>query len=445
MLGLAGLGSWLLSRSWSLLVSEKAKFRTFADFTYDWETWIDQNGHYVYCSPSCVRITGRSANEFINDIDLFLNITHPDDRALMEAHLRQHSATDAPSVFEFRIELPDRQVRWLEHACQSVFSEAGAFLGRRATNRDITDRTLAKDKLRDSEARLKEIFENLSSAVAVYQASPDGQDFIITTFNSAAERIENKRREDCIGKNVVDVFPGIVEFGLLEIFRRIWQSGVAEQFPISFYQDGHITGWRNNYVYKLPSGEIAAIYDDITKEKQAEEQMRHLAHYDTLTNLPNRTLLTDRLQQSLATAKRDKTHIALMFLDLDKFKPVNDELGHDVGDQLLKEVAKRLLNCVRESDTVSRIGGDEFMVLLPAIEAEQDAMLVTEKILYALNQPFELAGHSISIAASIGVAVYPEHGSDEKMLTKNADVAMYYAKSCGRNNAQIYRASMSNL
>jgi diguanylate cyclase (GGDEF)-like protein/PAS domain S-box-containing protein len=309
--------------------------------------------------------------------------------------------------------------------------------------RDITDRKHAEEILRESESRLKELFENLSSGVAVYQASPDGRDFVFTAFNGAAERIDNINREDLIGKNITEVFPNIEEFGLVEVFRRVWQSGVAEHFPVSFYHDGRIAGWRNNYVYKLPNGEIVAIYDDVTKEKQAEERMHHLAHYDALTGLPNRRLFSDRLRQSLAIARRDKAHSALMFLDLDKFKPVNDELGHDVGDLLLKEAAKRMRDCVRESDTVSRIGGDEFVILLPVIEAEQDAIRVAEKILYALNQPFELAGNRISISASIGIAVYPEHGSDEKGLSKNADIAMYHAKRGGRNCARLYRPDMA--
>jgi diguanylate cyclase (GGDEF)-like protein len=185
-----------------------------------------------------------------------------------------------------------------------------------------------------------------------------------------------------------------------------------------------------------------AIYDDVTKEKQAEERMHHLAHYDALTGLSNRTLFADRLRQAISTAKRDNGHAALMFIDLDKFKPVNDELGHDIGDLLLKEVAHRLHNCVRESDTVSRIGGDEFVVLLPNVDAAEDAMHVAEKILYSLNLPFELAGNHINISASLGVAIYPEHGSDEKALTKNADSAMYNAKNNGRNNVCLYQPDM---
>jgi diguanylate cyclase (GGDEF)-like protein len=181
---------------------------------------------------------------------------------------------------------------------------------------------------------------------------------------------------------------------------------------------------------------------DITVRKNAEGKIRHLAHYDPLTDLPNRTLFSDRLQQALAAAKRDKVRMALMFLDLDKFKPINDELGHHVGDLLLKEVAKRMQDCVRESDTVARIGGDEFVILLPVIDAEQDAILVAEKIRMALNQPFVLVGQSLNISSSTGIAVYPEHGNNETQLFKNADTAMYHAKENGRNDVQLYHPEM---
>lgn len=134
--------------------------------------------------------------------------------------------------------------------------------------------------------------------------------------------------------------------------------------------------------------------------------------------------------------------MALMFLDLDKFKPINDTLGHDIGDMVLKEAAGRMQDCVRESDTVGRIGGDEFVVLLPTIDSEQHAVLVAEKIRYALNQPFDLAGQELHISSSIGVAIYPGYCDDGKTLVKNADAAMYYAKAAGRNNVQVFKPEM---
>lgn len=183
---------------------------------------------------------------------------------------------------------------------------------------------------------------------------------------------------------------------------------------------------------------------DITVRKNMEERMRYMAHYDPLTELPNRALLSERLQQTVLKAKRDKAHMALMFLDLDKFKPVNDTLGHEIGDLLLKQVARRLLDSVRAADTVARIGGDEFVVLLHAIEQEADAVVVAEKILHNLNLPFNLAQHDISISGSIGIAAYPQHGQDEKLLLINADIAMYQAKKEGRNGYRFFNQQSLN-
>jgi diguanylate cyclase (GGDEF)-like protein/PAS domain S-box-containing protein len=181
---------------------------------------------------------------------------------------------------------------------------------------------------------------------------------------------------------------------------------------------------------------------DITDRKNMEEQLRRMAQFDVLTQLPNRVLIGDRLKQAMALAKREKSQLALMFLDLDKFKPVNDTLGHEVGDLLLKQVAERLQLSIRASDTVARIGGDEFVVLLPVIETSHDVAVVAEKILAALNQTFQIGSHTIHISSSIGIAIYPQHGSSEKELMINADTAMYYAKKEGRNNAQTYHAKM---
>jgi len=427
----------------ALLESEEM-FRSMSNNTHDAMIMMDDTGNISFWNAAAEKIFGYPAQEVIGkELHTFIapaiyydafkkafgHFTETGEGAMV-GKTRELVAL-RKSGTEFPVELALASLK-LKNRWYAV-----------GIARDISERRHAEELLRENESRLIDMFENLSSGVAIFHASPDLQDFTLTAFNRAAERIDNLHREDLIGKNVLEIFPGIAEFGLLDVFRRVWKSGVAEHSPVAFYQDERISGWRENYVYKLPNGEIVAIYDDVTKEKQAEERMHQLAHYDALTGLPNRAFFTDRLHLALATAQREMTRVALLFIDLDKFKPVNDSLGHDVGDMLLKEVAQRMRYCVRDSDTVSRLGGDEFVILLPNIETAQFAMHVAGKILDSINQPFELAGHILNLSCSIGVAVYPDHGSDERMLTKNADIAMYHAKNDGRNNVKLYRPDMT--
>ena len=216
-----------------------------------------------------------------------------------------------------------------------------------------------------------------------------------------------------------------------------WQGEMEQRRKNGAYYLASLSIKRVHDGYGQPSHYVAA-FSDISARKASEEHLSYLAHYDGLTELPNRILFGDRLQQALTQSRRERTRLALVYLDLDSFKPINDTYGHNTGDLLLKEVARRMQECKRESDTVSRMGGDEFIMLLPSIEKEQDAIVVAEKILLALNQPFALDGHVLQLSASIGIAIYPEHGSEEKQLVKNADIAMYHAKKNGRNNVLLY-------
>ena len=246
--------------------------------------------------------------------------------------------------------------------------------------------------------------------------------------------------------------PGQIEWHTYGQFSQdVDRYTLSREEPTTFEESGNVRG---NFVFLDvhqarfvdTQGKVIGTVGcarDITERKASEAFVHHLAHHDALTDLPNRALLNDRLRQALAQAKRDRTKLAILFIDLDRLKPVNDTLGHDVGDLLLMEVALRLRSVMtRKVDTVARLGGDEFVVLLPRINKESDAETVAERILLALRQPFKADQHTIRISASIGVAFAPQHGQEVETLLKNADTAMYCAKRAGSDDFRIFDESM---
>ena len=213
------------------------------------------------------------------------------------------------------------------------------------------------------------------------------------------------------------------------------------------HRDGH-------WVWVLDRGKVSTraadgspllmfgTHEDISDRKANEASMIYELQHDLLTKLPNRNLFLDRLQRALLNARRNSSKLAVMFVDIDKFKLINDNFGHDIGDLVLIEVAKRIKSCLRESDTAARIGGDEFTVLLPVIADAQDAVFVAEKIRQTVTHNFVLNEQSLDVSTSIGIAIYPEHGIDDETLMKNADAAMYYTKNHGRNNTKLYQEDL---
>jgi diguanylate cyclase (GGDEF)-like protein/PAS domain S-box-containing protein len=270
---------------------------------------------------------------------------------------------------------------------------------------------------------------------------------VILKVNHSFTRITGFTSDDVVGHKMTILKSNVHDAAF---YAGMW----ATVFKTGFWQGEIWNRRKNGDIYpewliitavKNTYGQVShyvGTINDITSRKAIEAEIQHMAHYDALTDLPNRILLTDRLHQALAQVRREKVKLGLMYLDLDKFKPVNDNLGHDIGDLLLKEVAHRLQKCMkRESDTVSRLGGDEFVILLARIGDDQEAADAANNVVNTLNLPFEIKQHTIHISSSVGIAIYPTHALDGETLMKLADNAMYQAKDAGGSCFRYYQST----
>lgn len=305
--------------------------------------------------------------------------------------------------------------------------------------REITQR-----RIQESQLRLwAKVFEGSNEAILITDSN-----FRIISVNNAYQTIMGYTEAEVLG---VDTLEAGAKLQTYSFYRNLvsvlkerghWQGELnnrrknGEEFPcwFSVTQVTDIRGVPENYI---------AIFNDITEHKNSRAQIEFLAHHDGLTGLPNRLLLNDRLEMAITQAHRQKEHLGVLFIDLDRFKNVNDSLGHSVGDEILKEASSRLISSVRTGDTVSRLGGDEFVVLFPKIHDERNLADLTIKLREKLQAPYQVNGMSLHITPSIGVAIYPEDGEDSDSLIKNADAAMYLAKERGRNNYQFYTPTLN--
>jgi diguanylate cyclase (GGDEF)-like protein/PAS domain S-box-containing protein len=304
----------------------------------------------------------------------------------------------------------------------------------------------------EQERRKREILAARSQLQATLDAIPDllfelDMDGCCHAYHSARDNLPIPPVKNLLGKKISDVLPhdaaDIIASALLEAQEKGLSSG--KQLKLELPQSILWFELSVSRKHVDPGSEprFIVIARDVTERKAAEQRIMNLAHYDSLTGLPNRALLADRMKVAIKRAARQSTRLAVLFVDLDRFKPINDSLGHDVGDKLLKVVAERMQDSVRSVDTVSRVGGDEFVVLLSEIETSEDAARVAEKLINTLSQPYEIEEHELLVTASIGICIYPDNGMEPNILLRNADASMYSAKEAGRNRYQFYSEDMT--
>lgn len=292
--------------------------------------------------------------------------------------------------------------------------------------------TKALQALEENEKKYRLLYNTMKEGLALHRMEYDDQGALssltLIDANPSCVAMCGGNRARMIGSNSIDLFGDSLREFLFD--RRLLKQGDAVSFEIC------LPGAEDYYsvhAFSPEQGLVATLFEDVTERKKSEQQIQHMAFFDRLTDLPNRTLFFDRLNQAIASASRESSSLAVFFLDLDRFKSVNDTLGHDAGDQLLIEVSQRLLGHIRTTDTLARMGGDEFVFVITGSGEQLNAAHVARKLIDSFQAPFLIKGHELHVTSSIGIALFPEDGSDAETLLKNADRALYLAKDSGRN------------
>ena len=444
---IAAVAGWVAQRDYSehgraneAFFGSEERFRALVDSVQDYAIFmLDPNGNVASWNAGAERIKGYQADEIIGQS--FSRFYSAEDiaRAKPEAELRIAAATGRFEQEGWRVR-KDGSRFWADVITTALRDPAGNLRGFCKITRDVSER-------REIEAKYRGLLEAAPDAMVVTNQGGE-----IVLLNLQAEKQFGYRRDELVGKKLNSIIP----------------KGFEEP-PLA-----HGTGFRDDPMMQLAGTSIelqgrrkdgsdfpievvlsplesaggilvTAAIRDITQRKKSEQQlveMAYSAQHDFLTNLPNRMLLNDRITQAISFAKRQGKQLAVLFVDLDHFKNINDSLGHAIGDKLLQSVAARLIASVRRSDTVSRQGGDEFVVLLSQVEHAEDAVFSARKILTAVTAPHRIDHKDLDINVSIGVSTYPGDAQDAESLLNNADTAMYDAKEHGRNNYQFFRPDM---
>ncbi len=309
---------------------------------------------------------------------------------------------------------------------------------------DVTARNRVQQEAHSAEAKFRAIFDH--AVIGIFQHAPDGGP---VSVNPALAAMHGYASPEELLAEVTDVAAELfVEpQKMMEVAAKAVDQGVVRGVEVELYRKDRSRFWVRVNLRAIRDAKenvvlLEGTAEDITDRKAAEAQVEYLAYYDALTGLPNRTLLKDRLENALAAARRRNEQIALIFLDLDGFKIVNDSLGHSVGDLMLKDVAERLTACVRKQDTVARVGGDEFVIVLGGVKGPTDAVAAANRIVEAMTARFDVRGYSLNATCSMGISFFPQNGADSETLIRFADQAMYSAKEKGRNNFRFFTAEL---
>jgi diguanylate cyclase (GGDEF)-like protein/PAS domain S-box-containing protein len=419
------------------LRGEEQRFRALAEQSSDIIVVVNRKGIITYENHAIERVLGFKAEERIGAS--FFDLIHPDDLKFLIDVATTFVRDKNARILQSEVRLRHRDGNWriFEVTASSLINNT-KIEGGIVNLRDITERKQMEKTLRQSEEKYRTILENIQEGY--FEVDLTGN---FTFFNDSLCRNLGYSKEELMGMNNRQYTDKEHSKKLFQAFNKVYNTGEPTEFDWQIIRKDETKRYVEASVLlqKDSSGKptgFRGIVHDVTERKQIEQQLNHMATHDVLTGLPNRMLFIDRLEVALAQSKRSRHKLAIMMLDLDHFKAINDTLGHMVGDQLLKDVGYRLSGLLRQNDTVARLGGDEFIVLLSDLERMEDVIQVAKKILKAFQQPFVCDNHKLTSNTSIGIAIYPDDGEDIDSLLKKSDMAMYFVKTHGRNNYKFF-------
>ena len=399
----------------------------------------DLESNIVQWSDETYRIFGMPPQEITPTYEYYRATIHADDRKLLDAAFAHAVKHRTPYSVILRLQLEDGTLKYVHDRGEIRFDASGTPIRLIGTLQDVTAQVESNEKL----SLYASVVENTAEAIII--TNKDGD---IMAVNKAFTDITGYTEAEAIGNN-----PRIIKSNRHDaaFYSNMWQcissTGLWQGEIWNRRKSGEaFPAWSTISAVKDETGEVhdyVSVFSDISAIKQSQEKLDFLAYHDPLTNLPNRLLFGDRLDHALQRAHREQQQLAILFLDLDRFKNINDSLGHPVGDQLLQGVAQRISDTIREEDTLARLGGDEFIILVEDVHSAQDVALLAQKLMQVFRTPILVAGHELQPTLSLGISLYPRDGKESAVLIRNADAAMYRAKEEGRNGYQFYTEELT--
>ena len=422
------------------------KYRSILENIQEGYFEVDLAGNFTFLNDSVCRVLGYSREELIGMNNRHYTTDKETAQKVFQAFYQVYTTGAPLKEFGWDITRKDGNKRYVEGSISLLKDSSGKAIGFRGVSHDVTERKHAEKALRQSEEKYRNILENIQEAY--FEVDLSGN---FTFFNDSLCRVTGCLREELIGANYKQFSDEENSKNVFQVFNNVYKTRrpkerfdwlIIRKDGTKRYIEASVSLQKDSS--NKPNG-FKGVIRDITERKLIEQELNHMATHDVLTGLPNRLMFSQLLNHAILSAQRNRKQLAVLFIDLDRFKTINDSLGHEAGDVMLQEIAGRFRHLLRAADIVGRLGGDEFIIMIEDVNELNQVATLAQKILTTTIKPVDIMGEECRVTASIGISIYPSDGQDEQSLMKNADIAMYFAKEEGKNNYKFYSENIRSI